>query len=604
MESVPFTFGLEDGTIDVQRLLVEPQDGHVSMDSVLCFSEKIPENSMIIEEVSCSFGGSNIAHEGKDILNREVPDALRTENGVGYLRWQNDFCSMGEDFFLGVEFGETITNLDFGSSESSQTLVSEIPILAPTAATDAPWKSDPFRIMEFSDCQRDQLNISRSELGDVPIHLKCNTFAKKPLKSSTSCSLQNIDKFHDISSSLHEFFSDETDGSHSTSTEMLCSPKIEKNDEFGPTNKDNKTKRLWEDNALETILPQGSCPEAPPMLKRSRKPTQRYIDELADSISRYPKKRREFSSSTIKDKSRGVKNYKKSHMGSRAMKPAEETSVIAIQVPFASIVHKDCPKIPADDMVHNTDCGNLIARTKENRVTPANQKKRSEHISPYNLKKMDNCVAQSQKKRYDVVTTTSSIKKRNDCLNCKIQKKKADCIIDVGSEKRLDHVTAVRTKKTDDCFTAAKQKKRDDCPAVEIPEEVSGRRKHHRLWTVTEVRKLIDGVSQTGVGRWSRIKKLFFSASPHRTSVDLKDKWRNLLKASGILEQGGDKKRNPSWRPMPKSILRRVCELATMYPYPKGQTPKITHTNHDDESPDRSTHITLSDYRKILRSIN
>lgn len=48
------------------------------------------------------------------------------------------------------------------------------------------------------------------------------------------------------------------------------------------------------------------------------------------------------------------------------------------------------------------------------------------------------------------------------------------------------------------------------------------RRKHHRLWTVSEVRKLIDGVSQCGVGRWSQIKRLFFASSDHRTPVDLK----------------------------------------------------------------------------------
>ncbi|KAL0309703.1 UNVERIFIED_CONTAM: hypothetical protein Sradi_5912600 [Sesamum radiatum] len=115
----------------------------------------------------------------------------------------------------------------------------------------------------------------------------------------------------------------------------------------------------------------------------------------------------------------------------------------------------------------------------------------------------------------------------------------------------------------------------------------------------------MDDCREYGVGRWSRIKKLFFSASAHRTSVDLKDKWRNLLKASGIQSQGsrqGEKKRNMAWRPLPKSILHRVCELATIYPYPKGRKTKIAHIHHD--SPDRSTDITLGDYRRILRSIN
>lgn len=61
-----------------------------------------------------------------------------------------------------------------------------------------------------------------------------------------------------------------------------------------------------------------------------------------------------------------------------------------------------------------------------------------------------------------------------------------------------------------------------------------------------------------------------------------------------------------AWRPLPKSMLRRVCELATMHPYPKGGNGN-GNGNGDgkgDISPDRSTDITLSDYRRILRSIN
>lgn len=98
----------------------------------------------------------------------------------------------------------------------------------------------------------------------------------------------------------------------------------------------------------------------------------------------------------------------------------------------------------------------------------------------------------------------------------------------------------------------------DNVVVVKLEEDGGGRRKHHILWTVSEVRRLIEGVSQYGVGRWSRIKKDLFSTSAHRTPVDLKvipllqicvnksytseavcadgmllqDKWRNLLKAS------------------------------------------------------------------------
>ncbi|XP_077230098.1 uncharacterized protein LOC143863296 isoform X2 [Tasmannia lanceolata] len=58
------------------------------------------------------------------------------------------------------------------------------------------------------------------------------------------------------------------------------------------------------------------------------------------------------------------------------------------------------------------------------------------------------------------------------------------------------------------------------------------RRKHHQAWTLCEVTKLVEGVSRYGVGRWSEIKRLAFTSYSYRTSVDLKDKWRNLLRAS------------------------------------------------------------------------
>ncbi|KAG8376569.1 hypothetical protein BUALT_Bualt09G0077100 [Buddleja alternifolia] len=556
MESGP---GLEDGTIDVERLLVEPQDGHASMDSVLCFNEKTPENTMNMEDVSRSFG-------------YHIP---------------NDFCSMGEDYLLGFDFAESITNLDYGSTEALQTSVSDSPIMASNAGTDTPWKSDPFRIMEVAERENNQLLVSSSELGDIPsCRPEPQTLAEeKSLKSLTS---PNIDSFNDISScSFQDILSDENVASPSPSVEMLCCPKTEKIDEFGFTGQDSKTKGQ---DALATISGQAGLTEAPPKQKRSRKPTQRYIDELSDPISRYSKKRREVSSSTIKDKSLGVKDHKKCHTGYKTMRlPDEDSSVKAIQVPFASLVHKECPKsqeyVVVSFEAHSSDRSNSMTKSKDNRFTLENQKKRDECTTSLHPKRRDDCVpAPSQKKRDDHNTATN-------------QKKRDDWIITVSPKKREPRAAAVSEKKRDE--------ENDDCLYEESSEEVSGRRKHHRLWTIAEVRKLIDGVSQHGVGRWSRIKKLFFSTSPHRTSVDLKDKWRNLLKASGIKEQGdrqGEKKRNMAWRPLPKSILRRVCELATMHPYPKGRKHKIGHLHHD--SPDRSTDITLSDYRKILRSIN
>ncbi|KAK1416921.1 hypothetical protein QVD17_26040 [Tagetes erecta] len=94
------------------------------------------------------------------------------------------------------------------------------------------------------------------------------------------------------------------------------------------------------------------------------------------------------------------------------------------------------------------------------------------------------------------------------------------------------------------------------------------RRKHHRPWTLSEVVKLVEGVSRYGAGRWSEIKRIAFATCSHRTSVDLKDKWRNLLRAS-FAQLPADKgvqnsKKHPSI-PIPAPILLRVRELAEMH---------------------------------------
>ncbi|KAL2516389.1 TRF-like 6 [Forsythia ovata] len=95
------------------------------------------------------------------------------------------------------------------------------------------------------------------------------------------------------------------------------------------------------------------------------------------------------------------------------------------------------------------------------------------------------------------------------------------------------------------------------------------RRKHHRPWTLSEVVKLVEGVAKYGAGRWSEIKRLAFASYSYRTSVDLKDKWRNLLRASFVqlpAEKGMQvqSSRKHASIPIPAPILLRVRELAEM----------------------------------------
>ncbi|XP_008462321.3 uncharacterized protein LOC103500701 isoform X3 [Cucumis melo] len=115
----------------------------------------------------------------------------------------------------------------------------------------------------------------------------------------------------------------------------------------------------------------------------------------------------------------------------------------------------------------------------------------------------------------------------------------------------------------------------DDNTAV-VPTTKGGmRRKHHRAWTLVEVIKLVEGVSKCGAGKWSEIKKLSFSSYSYRTSVDLKDKWRNLLKASLVqtpVDEGISSRKHASIS-IPAQILLRVRELAEMH----AQIPPSSH---------------------------
>ena len=124
---------------------------------------------------------------------------------------------------------------------------------------------------------------------------------------------------------------------------------------------------------------------------------------------------------------------------------------------------------------------------------------------------------------------------------------------------------------SDDPITSSESE--DDISVTTIKSKIrTDRRKHHRMWTIDEVVKLLDGISHFGLGKWTDIKNLFFHSSSHRTPVDIRvsffiihlikinlfffivviseclsylflimqDKWRNLLKASCSNKHNGD----------------------------------------------------------------
>lgn len=253
---------------------------------------------------------------------------------------EKENCCIG---YTGVGFAESITDLEYVSSECLQSSVSDSPVLT-CDGIDSPWKSDLFRIMEVPECRNDVLDLKSSEFAEIPSpqHDSDKLAEKKPLKSPK----ENVGKVHDISShSFDDVPSDENATCLSQPGGMFSSPKDEKNDEYGQTCQNSESNGVQGQDELITSAESPS--DALPMRKRSRKPTKRYIDEVVDPISKHSKRRREISS-TFRVKSVGVKDHKKCPMVSKAIKlPDEESAVKAIQVPFGSLVHKECPESPA-----------------------------------------------------------------------------------------------------------------------------------------------------------------------------------------------------------------------------------------------------------------
>lgn len=56
------------------------------------------------------------------------------------------------------------------------------------------------------------------------------------------------------------------------------------------------------------------------------------------------------------------------------------------------------------------------------------------------------------------------------------------------------------------------------------------RRKRNNMWTPEETAALVDGVARHGVSKWAEIKRENHPELRHRTAVDLKDRWRNLVR--------------------------------------------------------------------------
>lgn len=102
-----------------------------------------------------------------------------------------------------------------------------------------------------------------------------------------------------------------------------------------------------------------------------------------------------------------------------------------------------------------------------------------------------------------------------------------------------------------------------------LPSRGGGRQKVHRPWSLPEVEALVEGVAHYGRGQWADIKSLeqggVSQTLSTRSAVDLKDKWRNLLRIAMLPVLY--KRREAA--EIPPTLLARVRELAAQKGSPR-----------------------------------
>ncbi|PON96221.1 GAMYB transcription factor [Trema orientale] len=278
--------------------------------------------------------------------------------------------------------------------------------------------------------------------------------------------------------------------------------------------------------------------------KRVRKPTRRYIEELSEAESRDCSPKVHSSAKNIglgwtspKSCPRPVKNVS---FNERIMLTRlDSLGGSGVQIPCVSRVRRSRPRknIKALMRFHPSSVGMEAEVVKKALAVPSSQPD-SELI--------------------DKVSEFRSPSEQSEPLLTSEAEKDEQCAA-MGTVQLGKNLDPKQTDSYDDTS--------DDNIAT-VPTAKGGmRRKHHRAWTLVEVMKLVDGVSKCGAGRWSEIKRLAFASYSYRTSVDLKDKWRNLLKAS-ITQTPPDEGMNSRKHaavPIPAPILLRVRQLAEMH---------------------------------------
>lgn len=632
-----FVPDLEDDAIEVQHLLAEPKNDPISVDGVFCFDKENLDKRAEVGDDPCKFacgpGGlddSNTAQEGNEDLSRGVSDGMLPEvDDVGDLYPINGLSTACEDYLLDAEFTE-VTDLEISSSESDSPEFSgsdnvtvgiskSTSISLPKCHSDLLDKTDICKLhgafRRKCGCQtgvkdKKQLNshtlldsptLGKSENGSNLLargvssnesnkDMVCSsglTYGRRPsaLKvqynefSPVGKGVKRV-KFVGHPSRKSSFEASRVGSnllasgvsSIKTEKDMISVPSLTSGrrsstsnvlyNEFSPVGKGVKRVKFSGHPSRKSSVEVGKVGIL--AQKRSRKPTKRYIEESSKDSKAKQKslttskdellevrshnlQAKQKSLITSKDKLLEVRSHNKHHhVESKRLKSVPKESSFrgaSSQAPLESRARKGCSKI------------------KEEPFDEANSQVPLEFRAQRGYKKREESFGGTSSR------TPMESRAQRDC-----SKKQASS----SAGKNFTHYSSSVTESEED---SSPEESDDDFVSTSSEKGVD-RRKNQKMWTLAEVIKLVDGVSHHGVGRWTDIKRHLFSSSSYRTPIDLRDKWRNLLRTSSAdlhsdsedeekQKDACEKKGKNAARLLPKTVLQRVSELASIHPYPR-----------------------------------
>ncbi|XP_043704917.1 uncharacterized protein LOC122654747 [Telopea speciosissima] len=548
----------EDDVIEVEHLFAEPKNDKVLADNILCFNTDVPNKCLANEDFPCTVGhdhmrsdsgtlDSNTTREVKEESKFEFLDGvLNGADGEGDLHITNGLSIMCDDYLLDADFAE-VSELDYGSWGGS--CLGDIGLQSHSSELRGR-NSHTYELSELStptfSVPESSSDPNAMSLEKMSIYELQKTFSstfgretsvsdKEWLKHRFSLGLQNLVEFENVSSLLEcGVQTNENEGGiftscNDSSGRMHQRPMIAQGSKIRPLGRGVERENLAAGVELVTNSPQSG----------------KVGVELLDLGDR---------EGLLLRRKRLRKPTRRYIEESSALKARYYTG--KLETPTTSSRNKFL-HVKSHNQLHRKGFGSTPLVCRQDYLNGSGIQ------VPFGLR-----VRKGRLKRSKSISGYDSENNKEDK--------------DPSRNSGIEPSAESEDEMSDECVTTIKTGKGEM------------RRKHHRLWTLSEVMKLIDGVSRYGVGRWTEIKRLLFSASAYRTSVDLKDKWRNLLRASCAqlhnkreVEQG---RKNAS-QPIPQSVLRRVSELAIIYPYPRQRKSKLLCATPITATPESGTPV-------------